>query len=183
MSWRPQVDVLKSAANETEPADTQTSCRPTESDLGAQQVGDLTTRLHQVLVLWGRYVRNHATDNAAGNLTTAQLSILNTLIDLGPARMSDLAASELIRAPTARNSVLRLLRLGLVTRWRDPLDRRVARIAITARGRTARRRAVAARTQRIAAGLAQLNRQDREALRGALPLLELIAQTADTTGS
>jgi hypothetical protein len=40
------VDVIKPAANETMGADVQTSCRPTESEPGAQQVGDLATRLH-----------------------------------------------------------------------------------------------------------------------------------------
>jgi DNA-binding MarR family transcriptional regulator len=171
------VDVLKPAANETTQADIQTSCRLTESDLGAQQVGDLATRLHQLFLLWERYRRSHATDIAVRNLTVAQLSILTTLIDQGPARMSDLAASELISAPTTRGVILRLLRLGLVTRWRDSSDQRVVRIDITARGRAVQRKAAVARKQRIAAGLAQLNRQDREALRRALPLLELIAQT------
>jgi DNA-binding MarR family transcriptional regulator len=173
------VDVLKPAAKETIRADIQTSCRLAESDLGAQQVGDPVTRLHRVLyLLWERYGRSHAADIAAGNLTVSQLSILTTLIDQGPARMSDLAASERVRAPTARGAILRLLRLGLVTRRRDWSDQRVVRIDITARGRSVQHKAAAARKQRIAAGLAQLNRQDREALRRALPLLELIAQTA-----
>jgi len=171
------VDVLKPAAKESMPADIQTGCRLTESNLGAQQAGDLATRLHKVLyLLWERYGRGHTTDIAAG-LTVAQLSILTTLIDQGAARMSDLAASERVRAPTTRGAILRLLRLGLVTRWRDSSDQRVVRIDITARGRTVQRKAAAARKQRIAAGLVQLNRQDREALRLALPLLELIAQT------
>jgi len=174
------VDVLKPAAKETTQADIQTCCRLTKSDLSAQQVEDFATRLHRVLyLLWERYGRSLATDIAAGNLTTAQLSMLTTLIDHGPARMSDLAASERVRAPSTRGAILRLLGLGLVTRWRDSSDKRVVRIDITARGRTVQRKAAAAREQRIAAGLAQLNRQDREALRRALPLLELIAQTAD----
>jgi DNA-binding MarR family transcriptional regulator len=172
------VDVLKPAAKETMRADIQTSCRLTESDLGAQQVGDVATRLHQVLLLWERHGRSHATDIAAGNLTVAQLSILTTLIDQAPARMSDLAAFERVRRSTTRGAILRLLRLGLVSRWRDSSDQRVVCIDITARGRTVQRKAAAARMQRIVAGLAQLNRQDREALRRALPLLELIAQTA-----
>jgi hypothetical protein len=72
MGWRLQVDVLKPAAKETIRADIQTGCRLTESDLGAQQVGYLATRLHKVLyLLWERYGRSHATEIAAGNLTTA----------------------------------------------------------------------------------------------------------------
>ncbi|MGO9353735.1 MAG: hypothetical protein ACLP3C_23950 [Mycobacterium sp.] len=46
-----------------------------------------------MLLRWERYGRSHATDIAARNLTVAQLSILTTLIDQGPVRMSDLAAA------------------------------------------------------------------------------------------
>jgi hypothetical protein len=87
MGWRPQVDIRKPAAKETMRADIQTSCRLTESDLSAQQVGDLAARLHQVLLLLcERYGRGHATDIAAGDLTVAQLSILTTLIDCDDAQ-------------------------------------------------------------------------------------------------
>ena len=176
MGWRPQLDALKPTAKTSMRADTQTSCCRTESDLGAQQVGDLATRLHRVLLLWGRYGRSHDTNIGAG-LTATRVSILNTLIDKGPTRMSDLAAFQRVSQPTTSSNVLRLVELGLVTRWRDSSDQRVVRIDITELGRTVQREAAAARKQQITTGLTQLNRQDREALRRALPLLELIAQT------
>jgi DNA-binding MarR family transcriptional regulator len=117
-------------------------------------------------------------DVAAANVTEAQLSILTTLIDKGPVRMSDLSASQRVRAPTTGGMIRRLLELDLVTRWRDSSDQRVVHIDITGRGRTVQREAEAARKQRVVGGLTRLNKRDRGALRRALPILELIAQTA-----
>jgi hypothetical protein len=91
--------------------------------------------------------------------------------------MSDLSASRRVRAPTISRTIVRLLDLDLVTRWRDSSDQRVVHVDITARGRTVQRKAAAAQKQRVADSLTRLNRRDREALRRALPILELIAQT------
>lgn len=181
------MDILKPAAQETMEAENQTGRDLAESDLDAAQVGDLATRLHHVLYqLWGFYGgrkrsqpvyhRGYATDIGAANVTEAQLSILTTLIDKGPVRMSDLSASHRVRAPTTSGIVRRLLELDLVTRWRDSSDQRGVHIDITAHGRTVQRKAVTARKQQVADGLTRLNMRDREALRRALPILELIAQ-------
>lgn len=45
---------------------------------------------------------------AAGDLTLAQLSILVTLLDQGPIRMTDLAAHERVRTPTTTVAIRRL---------------------------------------------------------------------------
>jgi DNA-binding MarR family transcriptional regulator len=183
------VDTLKPIAKEAMRAENQTTRQLIESDLDPAQVGDLATRFHDALHrLWEYYGgRKHsesvhqcgsATDIAAANLTETQLSILTTLIDKGPARMSDLSASHRVRAPTTNGIIRRLMEMDLVTRWRDSLDQRVVHVDITARGRTLQRKAAAARKQRIADGLTRLNKRDRQALRRAIPLLELIAQTA-----
>jgi DNA-binding MarR family transcriptional regulator len=179
MSWRPQVDILEPVAKESLRAKAQTGCHPIESDLDAQHVGQLAKRFDHVLyLLWARYGRAHATDIASINLTQAQLSTLTTLIDKGPTRMCDLAASRRVRAPTTRGIIRRLLELDLVTRRCDSSDQRIVHVDITARGRSAQRKAVAVRKQQMAAELTQLNKRDRQALRRALPLLELIAQAA-----
>ncbi len=120
-----------------------------ESDLDAAQAGDLATRLHHLLCrLWECYGgrkrsqsvphRGSAADIAAANVTEAKLSILTTLIDKGPVRMSDLSASHRVRA--IRGIILRLLELDLVTRWRDSSDQRVVHVDMTRRGRTVRAR-------------------------------------------
>jgi DNA-binding MarR family transcriptional regulator len=200
MGWRPQVDILKPVPREAMRLENQIGRHLAESDLDAAQVGDLATRLHHVLYqLWECYGgrkrsqpvphRGYATDIGTANVTEAQLSILTTLIDKGPVRMSDLSASQRVRAPTTRGMIRRLLELDLVTRWRDSSDQRVVHVDITRRGRTVQRKAAAARKQRVVGGLTRLNKRDREALRRALPILEWIAQTAysgqirETTGT
>jgi DNA-binding MarR family transcriptional regulator len=182
------VDILKPVAKKAMRAENQPARYLIESDLDSAEAGDLATRLHHVLrLLWECYGgRNRsqsvhqpgsAIDIAAANLTEAQLSILTTLIDEGPVRMSDLSALRRVRAPTISGIIVRLLELDLVTRWRDSSDQRVVHVDITARGRTVQHKAAAARKQRVADSLTRLNRRDREALRRALPILELIAQT------
>jgi DNA-binding MarR family transcriptional regulator len=199
MDRRPQVDILKPVAREAMRVENQIGRHLTESDLDAAQVGDLATRLHHVLYqLWECYGRKrsqpvphrgYATDIATANVTEAQLSILTTLIDKGPVRMSDLSASQRVGAPTTRGMIRRLLELDLVTRWRDSSDQRVVHVDITREGRTIQRKAAAARKQRVVGGLTRLNKRDREALHRALPILELIAQTLhsgqirETTGT
>ena len=189
MGWRPQVDTLKPVAKEAVRTGTRTIRHLVESDLDAAQVGDLATRLQHVLHrLWECYggrkrsesvlYRGDAIDMAAANVTEAQLSILTTLIDRGPVRMSDLSTSRRVRAPTISGIIRRLLELDLVTTWRDSTDQRVVYVDTTARGSTVQRKAAAARKQRVADGLTRLNKRDRKTLRRALPILELIAETA-----
>jgi hypothetical protein len=98
------VDILKPVPREAMRLENQIGRHLTESDFDAAQVGDLATRLHHVLYqLWECYRRKrsqpvphrgYATDIGTANVTEAQLSILTTLIDKGPVRMSDLSASQ-----------------------------------------------------------------------------------------
>jgi DNA-binding MarR family transcriptional regulator len=200
MDRRPQVDILKPVAQEAMRVENQIGRRLAESDFDAAQVGNLATRLHLVLYqLWECYGgrkrsqpvhdHGHATDIGTATVTEAQLSILTTLIDKGPVRISDLSVSQRVGAPTTRRMIRRLLELDLVTRWRDSSDQRVVHVDITREGRTVQRKAAAARKQRVVGGLTRLNKRDREALHRALPILELIAQTLysgqirETTGT
>lgn len=69
-----------------------------------------------------------------GELTLAQLSILITLLDRGPIRMTELAAHERVRTPTTTVAIRRLEKIGLVKRSRDPSDLRAVLVDITPRG-------------------------------------------------
>src|ERR1700731_442368 len=69
------------------------------------------------------------------DLTLAQLSILVTLLDRGPIRMTDLAAHERVRTPTTTVAIRRLEKVGLGKRSRDPTDLRAGLGDITPRGR------------------------------------------------
>jgi DNA-binding MarR family transcriptional regulator len=114
-----------------------------------------------------------------GGLTPSQLSALATLDDIGPARLSDVAAAEAIAPPTATKIIATLESAGLVTRSPDPDDRRSTRIAITASGRAALRRIRSQRTAFLQRRLAALDDDSRQRLLAAIPVLVALADDGD----
>jgi DNA-binding MarR family transcriptional regulator len=118
----------------------------------------------------------------AQDLTLAQLSILVTLLDRGPIRMTDLAAHERVRTPTTTVAIRRLEKIGLVKRSRDPSDLRAVLVDITPRGLAVHRESLNNRITALATLLSQLNGPELEALTKALaPLERLAANEAVTT--
>jgi DNA-binding MarR family transcriptional regulator len=112
-----------------------------------------------------------------GDLTLAQLSILMTLQERGPMRMTALAAHQRVRTPTTTVAIRRLEKLGLVDRSRDPTDLRAVVVRITPHGHAMRCNALATRHVQFAAMLTTLSPEDRASLNKALsPLDRLAAQ-------
>lgn len=107
-----------------------------------------------------------------GDLTLAQLSILVTLLEQGPIRMTDLAAHERVRTPTTTVAIRRLEKLGLVKRSRDPSDLRAVLVDITAKGHAEHAEALANRRATLATMLTGLSESDLEALNKALGPLD-----------
>jgi DNA-binding MarR family transcriptional regulator len=148
------------------------------------QVTELAGELQQVLsklfsVLRRSDPHRSAADSGA-DLTLAQLSILLTLLDQGPIRMTELAAHERVRTPTTTVAIRRLEKLGLVKRSRDPSDLRAVLVDVTPRGLVQHREALATRRATLAALLRKLSDSERQALSDALaPLARLAEQTAD----
>ena len=96
------------------------------------QVDELAAELQRVLSkLFSVLRRGDANRGTAGDLTLAQLSILLTLLEKGPIRMTDLAAHERVRTPTTTVAIRRLEKLGLVKRSRDPSDLRAVLVEVT----------------------------------------------------
>lgn len=92
-----------------------------EGDATLPDVTHLAEGLHRTLAKLFTLLRrsdNHT--EAAGELTLAQLSILVTLLNQGPIRMTELAAHERVRTPTTTVAIRRLEKLGLVKRTKDP---------------------------------------------------------------
>src|SRR5690348_270846 len=141
-------------------------------------VGELAGELQRVLSKVFSVLRRGDTTNRAeaGDLTLAQLSILLTLLDQGPIRMTDLAAHERVRTPTTTVAIRRLEKLGLVKRSRDPSDLRAVLVDITPRGLSQHREALANRRAHLAALLAKLSPEDLETLTKALIPLERLAE-------
>ncbi|WP_445167804.1 MarR family winged helix-turn-helix transcriptional regulator [Mycolicibacterium sp. Dal123E01] len=145
------------------------------------QVTDLSGDLQRVLSkLFSVLRRADTKGTAAGaDLTLAQLSILLTLLDQGPIRMTELAARERVRTPTTTVAIRRLEKLGLVKRSRDPSDLRAVLVEVTPTGLVQHREALAVRQAHLAALLSKLTSEERETLTSALRPLERLAEQAE----
>jgi DNA-binding MarR family transcriptional regulator len=146
-----------------------------------QQVSELAGELQRVLSrLFSVLRRGDANRGTAGDLTLAQLSILLTLLDQGPIRMTELAALERVRTPTTTVAIRRLEKLGLVKRSRDPSDLRAVLVDITPQGLAQHREALATRRAALAERLAKLSVDELETLTKALRPLEHLADPEDS---
>jgi DNA-binding MarR family transcriptional regulator len=145
-----------------------------DSEPTGREVTELAEGLHRALSkLFSILRRGDPSASAAANdLTLAQLSILITLLDQGPIRMTDLAAHERVRTPTTTVAIRRLEKIGLVKRSRDPSDLRAVLVDITPRGRAVHGESLANRRAALAAMLSQLPESDLNTLMKALAPLE-----------
>ena len=155
-----------------------------DSEPTAPELADLAEGLHRSLSkLFAILRRGDPTTGAvASDLTLAQLSILITLLDRGPIRMTDLAAHERVRTPTTTVAIRRLEKVGLVKRSRDPSDLRAVLVDITPQGRAVHAESLASRHGSLAAMLSQLPHSDLEVLMKALAPLDRLA-SGESAGS
>ena len=154
-----------------------------DSESTAGEVTELAEGLHRALSkLFAILRRGDPNGAAAGELTLAQLSILVTLLDQGPIRMTDLAAHERVRTPTTTVAIRRLEKLGLVKRSRDPSDLRAVLVDITPRGRAVHGESLASRRAALAAMLSQLPESDLNTLTKALTPLQRLAAGEPPSG-
>jgi DNA-binding MarR family transcriptional regulator len=143
-----------------------------------RRVNELAEDLHRALskVFLG-LSRRTVSGVAAGELTLAQLSILVTLWERGPMRMTDLAAHERVRTPTTTVAIRRLEKLGLVTRSRDTGDLRAVLVEITPHGHAVRCESLAARYAALATMLNKLSADEQETLEPPVPVDVLGSQS------
>lgn len=140
-------------------------------------VAELSGELQRVLSRVFSVLRRSDTNRTdAGDLTLAQLSILLTLLEQGPMRMTDLAAHERVRTPTTTVAIRRLEKLGLVKRSRDPSDLRAVLVDITPEGRAQHQEALEVRRAHLASLLSRLSPEDIETLTKAIDPLERLAE-------
>lgn len=149
------------------------------------QVAELAGELQRVLSKLFSVLRRGDTTNKsqAGDLTLAQLSILLTLLDCGPIRMTELAAHERVRTPTTTVAIRRLEKLGLVKRSRDPSDLRAVLVEVTPRGLVQHREALEARRAFLAEMVAKLSEDDQRTLAAALGSLDRLGDQPATEKS
>jgi DNA-binding MarR family transcriptional regulator len=113
---------------------------------------------------------------AGSGLTPSQISVLFTVVRLGPIRLSEVAAIESLNATMLSRITAQLCDAGLIVRSADPGDRRSANVAATAAGRRIRERIHRERTRALSAHVHELDEHQREALWNALPVLEELAE-------
>lgn len=104
---------------------------PTPTSAPAAIDAEAANRLRLVLVRLARRLRQQADTGA----TPSQLSALSTLDRRGPLPLGELAAAEGIGPSTLTRIVAALERDALVERTPHALDRRVAVVAVSTKGR------------------------------------------------
>ena len=148
----------------------------TMSEIPSQVVA-LAGDLQRVLAKLITVIRRGDTNSGSRpDLTMSQVSILLTLIDSGPIRMTELAARERVRTPTTTVAIRRLENLGLVRRSRDPSDMRAVLVEVTPDGLVQYQDALEARRTHLADLLGRLSDDERADLVRALKPLERLTQ-------
>jgi DNA-binding MarR family transcriptional regulator len=134
---------------------------------------DASERLRAVV---GRLSRRLRETRAGSGLTPTQISVLFSIVRLGPLTMTGLAEREALNPTMLSRVVAGLCEAGLVERSSDPSDRRVALAAPTAAGRRLRERIQRERSDALALHLTALEPAEQEAILAAIPALEALAE-------
>ncbi|HLH14697.1 MAG TPA: MarR family transcriptional regulator [Solirubrobacteraceae bacterium] len=134
---------------------------------------EASERLRAVI---GRLSRRLRPTRAGSALTPSQISVLFTLVRMGPLGLSELAEIESLNATMLSRIAAQLCEAGLIVRSSDPRDRRQAFVAATAAGRRMRERIHRERTRALGEHVQELDERERELLWRALPVLERLAE-------
>lgn len=116
---------------------------------------------------------------AASQLTPSQISVLFTVVRLGPLGLSELAEIEAINPTMLSRMVAQLCQLGLIRRESRADDRRSAVVSATPAGRRMRERVHRERARALAEHVGRLGEDERQALVAALPALERLVELID----
>ncbi|WP_433659308.1 MarR family winged helix-turn-helix transcriptional regulator [Nocardia sp. CA-128927] len=128
----------------------------------------------------GAFTRGSIRLPSAEKHTFTTLSVLHTLADRGPLRMTALKVTEQITQPAITQLVSRLERDGLVERRPDPVDGRAVLVEITAAGARIVQTRHRERVRRFTELVEELTPAERRAISAALPALARMAALMDT---
>lgn len=124
----------------------------------------------------GRLIRS-IRQHSAGGLTPSQVSALATIEELGPIRISDLAARESVGAPVATRVTTSLEVLGYIKRVQDVQDKRACLVELTTSGHKVLKHLWEERTVGINQRIQMLSKAEIAALNAALPVLDKLAKS------
>ncbi|VXB00447.1 MarR family winged helix-turn-helix transcriptional regulator [Aeromicrobium sp. 9AM] len=133
---------------------------PTDSHQLARSVARLNRRLRQ----------ERQTD-----LTPTQLSVLGSILKLGPSTPSAIAAHERVQPPSITRTLTCLVDEGLAIREPHPDDGRQVLISVSDKGDAVLAEERVRRDEWLAQRLAELTTAERKTLREATALLERLA--------
>jgi DNA-binding MarR family transcriptional regulator len=119
-----------------------------------------------------------ASRNATLDVPMAQARLLGVLDELGPARVSVLAAADNCSQPTLTAQVQRLEAEGWAHRVPDPDDARATLVSLTSKGTAALQRAREARVAVLSPALQSLDEAGVERLRTAVLVLDRMLDQA-----
>jgi DNA-binding MarR family transcriptional regulator len=130
-----------------------------------EAIGAIDDLLRDIL---GNFLRPETPPNRELNVTMGQLHCLMEIARLGTPTMSALAAALGLHPSTVTVLVDGLVAHGLAVRKADPVDRRIVRVAETAKGRKNHERHMAAMRARVTEVLSELGDGDLESIRTSL---------------
>ncbi len=142
-----------------------------ELSLAAGGEGSVASRLGMGVMRLERKLRQRS----AGGVTASQYAALVTISKNGELTLGELAAAEGVAPPSMTRIAANLEQAGLVERRPDPLDRRVARVAVSERGAELLAEARNLRAIYLSERFSELGAQEVEVLGKAAELLNRLA--------
>ena len=136
---------------------------------------EIAAQLRMVIGRLSRRLRSTAAARDAG-LTPTAISLLLTVVRVGPVRLSELAEGEGINPTMLSRVIAGMVQDGLLTRSSDEGDRRAAWVEATAAGRKLAERMRRERTSAVNRALETLSEADRRRIERALPALEALSE-------
>jgi len=132
---------------------------------------------HDLRLATMRLARRLRQQRADHGLPLGQLSVLATLDRCGPLTPGALAQHEQVRPPSMTKVLANLADGGWIDRVPDPHDGRQQLVSLTDAARTLLYEDRRRRDEWLAQHLLGLDRDQRAALRAALPVLEVLADS------
>lgn len=140
---------------------------------------ELAAQLRPVVTKLSLVLRREAPPT---ELSMAQATVLATLSQDGPARVTALANAMHVRQPSMTSLLNRLEGYGWIRRTRDTTDQRALLVELTSEGECIVGRAASNRTEVLARRLAGLSHDDVGAIASALPALRrLVGRVPELT--
>ncbi|MEI9908065.1 MAG: MarR family transcriptional regulator [Actinomycetota bacterium] len=134
----------------------------------SEDTRELAARMQLNVGRLARAIRSHG----VSELTPSQMSALATISDLGPMRMSEVAAREAIGAPLTTRIVASLEDLGYVKKIQDREDKRAFLVKTTSSGVAVLTNVRNARTAGLAIQLEGLSNSEIQILEKSFTVIE-----------